>query len=123
MENMLDSLHGPVHAGTVPYITEVILNPRVMQFLAHDLLLELITAEDPDFLDTLGKRVRQEGMAKGAGTTGDKKCPECSLLVQPPTPSLPRRSPEIPSGWTHLLQPRNLNLSSAAYRGLRPGQW
>ena len=97
------ALHSRVDARAITYVTEVVLDRRVIQFLAHDLLLELVAARYPDFLHTLGKRVRQESAANGAGTTSDKKCPECSLLVQSPTPLLPRRSPEMLVGWTHLL--------------------
>jgi hypothetical protein len=47
-----------------------------MQFLAHDLLLELVAAEYPDFLHTLGQSILHEGMAKGAGTAGHEYTPQ-----------------------------------------------
>jgi len=48
----------------VLHITQVELDPWVVQFFAHNFLLELVTADDTDLLHALRKHILKECMAE-----------------------------------------------------------
>ena len=73
MEHEVHAMHSLQNAIVVPHIAEVELHCGVLQPTPHVVLLLLIPAEDPDLAKAnLGCHV-DNGVAKGAGSTGNQK--------------------------------------------------
>lgn len=74
LEHIVHPAHGAIHRTLVAHIPDVELHLRVLQRMAHVILLLFIAGKDADFAEGIRmQETVEDSRAEGAGATGDEE--------------------------------------------------
>jgi hypothetical protein len=72
VKHIVDTLHNRVDTRAVAHVADVELHIGLVQLVPHDVLLQLIAAEDPNFGERAPQQELQQLVAEGAGASADQ---------------------------------------------------
>ena len=71
-KHVVHVFHGHVHGRLIAHVADVELHFRVLERVAHIVLLLLVATENTDLTDVAVKEATKDGIAKRAGAAGDQ---------------------------------------------------